>query len=139
MNSETTRLDSSGLALRGLETEITACLLSAAEVDANVRRACEQFEVILANVLRLLGGDRQSRYWDLDDFSCTTFSRVADVVTLEGVPNWLSGGDRCDRLRIDAALEAKPLLYSYKFSNRVTNDQILYVGKTPKGWIVNGP
>jgi hypothetical protein len=139
MNSETTRLDGSDLALRGPETEIAARLASAADVDANVQRACEQFEFILANVLGLLGGDRQSRYWDLDDFTCTTFSRVADVITLEGVPNWLSGGDGCDRLRIDVALDANPLLYSYKFTNGVTNDQVLYVGKTPKGWIVNGP
>jgi hypothetical protein len=73
------------------------------------------------------------------DFSCTTISRVGDVVTLRGVPNWLSGGDGCDRLRIDVALDANPLLYSYKFTNSVTNDQILYVGKTPTGWIVNGP
>jgi hypothetical protein len=72
MNSEVARLDGSGLALRGLETEIAACLVSTPDVDANVQRACEQFEVVLANVLRLMGGDRQSRYWDLDDFSCTT-------------------------------------------------------------------
>jgi hypothetical protein len=58
---------------------------------------------------------------------------------LRGVPYWLSGGDGCDRFRIDVALDTNPLLYSYKFTNSMTDEQVLYVGKTPDGWRVNGP
>ena len=70
---------------------------------------------------------------------CTSFSRAADIVTLKGIPNWLSGGDGCDRFRIDVALDKAPLLYSYKFSKSSTDEQVLYVGKTPTSWLVNGP
>ena len=139
MNSEAILLDGSDLALSETEAKIAASLASATDVDANVYRACEQLEVVLANVLRLLAGNRQSRYWQLDDLSCTSFGRAGDVVTLQGIPNWLRGGEGCDRFCIDVALDTSPLLYSYKFTRSVTDEQLLYVGKTPTGWLVHGP
>jgi hypothetical protein len=132
-------LDGANLDLGDVEVRINGYLTSAEELDSNVHRACGQFQIVLANVLRLLPGNRQSRYWDLDDFSCDSMSRSGDVVTLRGVPYWLSGGDGCDRFRIDVALDTNPLLYSYKFTNSMTDEQVLYVGKTPDGWRVNGP
>jgi hypothetical protein len=132
-------LDGSNLDLDDVEARITGYLTSAEEVDSNVHRACAQFEIVLAGVLRLLPGNRQSRYWGLDDFSCDSISRIGDVVTLQGVPNWLSGGGGCDQFRLDVALDTNPLLYSYKFTNSMTGEQVLYVGKTPDGWLVNGP
>src|SRR5687768_14231014 len=110
-------LDGTNLNLGDVEARITGYLTSAEEMNFNVHRACEQFEIVLPNVLRLLPGNRQSRYWDLDDLSCDFMSRSGGVVTLQGVPNWLSGGDGCDRFRLDVALDTNPLLYSYKFTN----------------------
>lgn len=62
-------------------------------------------------------------------------SRSDDVVTLCGIPYWLSGGERCDRFQIDVALGKEPLLYSFKFTNSMTGEQLLYVGKTSDGWL----
>lgn len=132
-------LDGSNVSRHEAEANIVSLLASAQEVDSKVLSACEQFEILLADVLRLLAGNRRSRYWQLDDLSCDFISRTRDVVTLKGVSNWLSGGDGCDRFRLDVSLNSKPLLYSYKFMNSISNEQILYVGKTPSGWLVNGP
>jgi hypothetical protein len=132
-------LDGTNLNLRDVEAKIAEHLTSVEEVESNAERACQQFEIVLANVLRLLPGNRRSRYWDLDGFSYDSMSRCGGVVTLQGVPYWLSGGDGCDRFRIDVALETKPLLYSYKFTNSMADEQVLYVGKTPEGWHINGP
>jgi len=132
-------LDGTNLDLGDVEAKIAGYLTSAEAMDSNVHCACQQFEIVLANVFRLLPGHRESRYWDLDDFSCDSMSRSGGVVTLQGVPNWLSGGGGCDRFRLDVALDTSPLLYSYKFTKSLTDEQVLYVGKTPYGWLVNGP
>ena len=84
-------------------------------------------------MFRLLAGNRSSRYWRLDDFWCDSMSRSGDVVTLCGIPYWLSGGERCDRFQIDVALGKEPLLYSFKFTNSMTGEQLLYVGDV--GWL----
>src|SRR5258708_34127243 len=132
-------LDRSILDLGDEEAKITGFLASAEEVDLKVHRACEPFDIVLAKVLRLLAANQSSRYWQLDDLSCNSMSRSGDVVTLHGVPYWLAGGEGCDRFRLDVALGKEPLLYSYKFTNSVTGEQVLYLGKTPNAWIVNGP
>jgi hypothetical protein len=131
-------LDGSTLDLGDVEAKIRAFLVAAEDVDSNAQRACGQFEIVLASVFRLLAGNRSSRYWQLDDFWCDSVSRSGDVITLRGVPYWLSGGDGCDRFRLDVALGEEPLLYSYKFTKSATDEQVLYVGKTPDGWLVNG-
>jgi hypothetical protein len=132
-------LDGSNLDLGDIEANIAGFLASAEEVDASVHRASEQFEIVLAKVLRLLPGNCRCRYWQLDDLSCDSMSRRGDVATLAGVPNWLSGGEGCDRFRLDVSLDKDPLLYSYKFTNSATGEQVLYLGKTPDGWLVDCP
>jgi hypothetical protein len=131
-------LDGSTLDLSDVEAKIRSFLAFAVDVDANAQRACAQFEIVLASVLRLLAGNRSTRYWQLDDFWCDSVVRSGDVVTLSGVPYWLSGGDGCDRFRLDVALGQEPLLYSYKFTKAATDEQLLYIGKTPDGWVVTG-
>jgi hypothetical protein len=103
-------LDGLNLSLHDAEAKIVSLLASAQDVDSNVLSACEQFEIILPDVLRLLAGNRQSRYWQLDDLSCDFISRTQDIVTLKGFSNWLSGGDGCDRSRLDVSLNHRPLL-----------------------------
>lgn len=132
-------LDGSALDQDDAEAKVIGLLASAKDVDSNVQRACGEFEIVLAKVLSLLPGNRSSRYWQLDDLLCDSMSRAGDVVTMRGIPHWLSGGEGCDRFRLDVALDKEPLLYSYKFSNGLTGKQVLYVAKTPDGWLVNGP
>jgi hypothetical protein len=132
-------LDGSNLDLGHIEAKIADFLASAEKVNASVHRAAEQFEIVLAKVLRLLPGNCRCRYWDLDDFWCDSISRCGDVASLGGVPNWLSGGEGCDRFRLDVSLDTDPLLYSYKFTNSATGEQVLYLGKTPDGWLVSCP
>jgi hypothetical protein len=132
-------LDSSSLDLDDLEAEIASLLGAEEEVEAVRDRFCGLLEVILARVLRRVPGNRRCRYRDLDDLSCDLMNRADDVTELSGVATWLSGGEQCDYFRIHVALGGKPLLYSYKFINSATAEQILYVGKTPRGWLINGP
>jgi hypothetical protein len=132
-------LDATSLDLDRVEKEIADLLASPVDPDSNGQGACDQFGLVLAKVFRLLPSNVQPRYWDLDDFSCDSANRIGNVVTLEGTSYWLAGGKDCDRFRVDVALDSKPLLYSYKFTNRWTGKQLLYVGKTPEGWLVNGP
>ena len=127
------------LDLSEVEAEITSLLGSAVDVDSNGQLACEQFGILLANVFRSLPGNRPTRYWDLDDLSCDSADRIGEVVTLQGTSNWLTGGEGCDRFRLDIALDSHPLLYSCKFTHNVTGEQVLYVGKTPEGLLINGP
>ena len=132
-------LDVGNLDLGDAEAEIATFLRSGVDVDSNGQPACDQFGIVLAKVLRLLPGNRETRYWDLDDFSCDSAVRAGDLVTLQGYSNWLRGGGDCDRFRLDVALDQVPILYSFKFMNSTTGNQVLYVGKTPEGWLVNGP
>ena len=132
-------LDASNLDLDDVEAKIKDLLASTVNMDSNGQQACEQFGIAFVKVCRLLPGNRRPRYWQPDDFSCDSVSRSGDIVTLLGASNWLSGGDGCDRFRLDVALDKNPLLYSCKFTNSVTGEQVLYVGKTPGGWVVNGP
>lgn len=132
-------LDSLSLDLDGIETRIANLLASPVEVDSSGQRVCEQFGLVLARVFRLLPSNCQMRYWDLDAFSCDSATRTGDVVSLQGSSIWLSGGEDCERFRLDIALDTMPLLYSYKFTNSRTGKQILYVGKTPEGWLISGP
>lgn len=74
------------------------------------------------------------------DFDAAIYSSAgASRLPLRGVANWLRGGVGCDRFRIDVALDKSPLLYSFRFTNSTTEQQILYVGKTPTGWLAHGP
>ena len=133
-------LDGSKPDLGDVEATIRGLLATAEEVvDSNVADACSQFEIILASVCRFVPGHFQCRYWSLDDFYCTSVSRGDDVVTLQGVPYWLSGGQGCDRFRLDVALQTQRTLYSFKFTNSMSGEQLLYVGKTRSGWLINGP
>jgi hypothetical protein len=132
-------IDALHLDLSEVEAEITTLLGSAVDVNSSGQLACEQFGILLANVVRSLPGNRPIRYWELDDLSCDSADRISDLVTLQGTCNWLTGGDGCDRFRLDIALASHPLLYSCKFTHSVTGEQILYVGKTPEGLLINGP
>ena len=132
-------LDAPSLDLSDVESKIAGLLAAPLDAVANVQRACEHFGFVLENVLRLLPGNQPARYWDLDDISCDSANRTGDVVTLQGTCDWLSGSEDCDRFRIDIALGQEPLLFAYKFTNSATGKQLLYVGKTPEGWLINGP
>jgi hypothetical protein len=132
-------LDAPTLDLGDAEAKIAFLLRGAVDVESNGQHACDQFGIVLARVLRALPSNRQARYWDLDDLACDAAARAGDVVTLRGTSTWLAGGSDCDRFRLDVALDQGSLLYSYKFTNSVTGSQILYVGKTPDAWLINGP
>jgi hypothetical protein len=132
-------IDASSIDVDDVETKIADLLASPVDLDSNGQRACEQLGLVLAKVCRLLPSNRQTRYWDLDDFSCDFVNRTGHVVTLQGISSWLAGGEDCDRFRVDVALDKMPLLYSYKFTNSTTGKQIAYVGKTPEGWFINAP
>jgi hypothetical protein len=127
------------LDLEDIEAKIANLLAAGVDADSNAQRACEQFALVLDKVFRALPGNRQIRYWDLDDLSCDSADRTADVVTLRGSASWLAGGGDCNRFRVDVALDQQPLLYSYKFTGGLTDKQLLYVGKTSEGWLINGP
>lgn len=131
-------LDGSNLDLVEIESKIIQYLKDAEELDSNVQNACAQFEMTLAKLLRLLPGNCPWRYWDLDDFYCNGFHRRDQIVTLKGVPYWLSGGEKCNSFRIDVDIDKDPLLYSFKFKNSKSGKQILYIGKISDGWVVNG-
>jgi hypothetical protein len=120
------------------EAKIRSSLVKAQELDSNVDAACDQFEVILVKVLRMMPGNCEWRYWSLEELCYDSFARSDHVVTLQGLPYWFSDVEGCDRFRIDVALDTDPLLYSFKFSNGTSGEQLLYVGKTPQGWVVNG-
>ena len=131
-------LDSSTLDLSEAEREIGELLLPAEEPDANVQSACSSFAYILIAVFGTLPKRHPWRSWQLDDLWCEAVSRSDHQITLSGIAYWLSGGGRCERFRLDIDLNSAPLLYSYKFTIRKTGRQVLYAGKTPGGWLVNG-
>lgn len=131
-------LDGSNLGLCDFESKIIRYLADAEEPDSSVHNACYQFGIVLHKVLRCLPGKYPWRYWSLDEFCCDGFRRRDQVVTLQGIPYWLPDIGECDFFRIDVALDKEPLLYSYKFKKSKSGKQILYIGKTLDGWIVNG-
>jgi hypothetical protein len=139
MGEELMVIDASSIDVEDIETKIANLLASRADVDSNGQSACDHFGLVLSKVFRLLPSDCQTRYWDLDDFSCDFANRTGDVVTLQGISSWLAGGEDCDRFRLDLALDKVPLLYSCKFTSSTTGKQIAYVGKTPEGWLINAP
>ena len=120
------------------EARIKALLASAQDLDDDVHDVCWHFGDILMRVLRSSPGDREWRYWSLDDLVPKSVSRSGNVMTLSGLAWWLSGGDGCQRFRLDVALDTEPLLYSYKFLDDGLTKQVLYVGKRPDGWLLNG-
>jgi hypothetical protein len=126
-------LDASSIHGDDVETPIASLLASPVDVASNGQRACDLFGIVLAKVFHLLPSDRQTRYWDVDDFSCDFANRTGDVVTLQGTSSWLAGGQDCDRFRLDFALDKVPLLYSCKFTSSATGKQVAYVGKIPEG------
>lgn len=131
-------LDFLDLDMSDVEAKILTSLVAGKNLEVNGQPACEQFAIILVNVLRTLPTARHTKHWDLDDLSCDAVKQSGQVVALRGTSNWLSGGEGCEQFRIDI-LTQTPLLYSFKFTKTATSEQVLYVGKTPTGWIVNGP
>ena len=113
-------LDGSSLDLRDVESKIAGFLGGADKLDSSVQSACVQFEVVLTNVLSLMSRKHPLRHWCLDDLYCDSFDRSDQVATLRGTSYWLSGGEGCDRFRLDVALDKDPLLYSYKFTDNMT-------------------
>ena len=91
------------LDLGDLEDKIASLLAAGLAPDSHDQRVCEQFAFVLDKVLRVLPGNRQTRYWDLDDLTCDSVDRTGHVVTLAGSSSWLAGGGDCDRFRIDVA------------------------------------
>lgn len=128
------------LSLDFAETEdrISRLLSVATEPNDDVQTACRYFEGILSCVFASLEKGHRWKRWGLDDLWCEHLSRRENVVTLQGTPYWLTGGDDCSEFKVDVALDTHPLLYSYKFTHRKKGKQVLYVGKTPDGWLLNG-
>lgn len=131
-------LNATSLDFSETEATIVDLLASAKMPDSSVQNACAYFAAIQCQVFSLMGKEYHWRTWGLDDLWCESLSRSNHVITLQGTPYWLGGGDECTFFRVDVALDTSPLLYSYKFMNLMKGKQILYVAKTPDGWLVNG-
>jgi hypothetical protein len=132
------KVDASTLDLSEPEAKIIELLAKAEEPSVQVQTACAYFDRILSSVFSLLAKDQPWRYWGLDDLWCEVVQRREQVITMQGTAYWLEGGSGCERFRLDVDLTTDPLLYSYKFSDRRRGKQVLYVGKTPDGWVING-
>ena len=94
------------------EARIKALLASAQDLDDDVHDVCWHFGDILMRVLRSSPGDREWRYWSLDDLVPKSVSRSGNVMTLSGLAWWLSGGDGCQRFRLDVALDKEAAFQS---------------------------
>lgn len=78
------------------------------------------------------------RGWALDDLYVQDSTESAKKITLSGISHWLNGGANCERFQADIAKTTNPILYSFKFYKKSSNSpQVLYVGKTNSGWVVN--
>lgn len=99
-------IDALHLDLSGVEAEITN-LLGSAVRPTRVRavRARPRERV------PFLAWRASDSIRDLDDLPCDSADRIGDVVTLQGTSNRLTGGDGCDRFRLDIALGSLPLSY----------------------------
>lgn len=76
------------------------------------------------------------RSWSIDDMYPDTIHRTNKKLTLVGSINWLGGGGICKRYQADIAIDTNPILYSIKLQNK-HGHQILYVGRTHTGWVLN--
>jgi len=103
----------------------------------NMESLAGHFERILNVVFQYQGQQSTFRYWSVDSLWPDGLENVGNKVTLTGPVYWLVGGGACTNFQLDIAQNNTPLLYSYKLKD-VDGKQIVYIGKTHKGWIVNG-
>lgn len=91
---------------------------------------------ILTNVFTKQGKETGLRSWSVDDMHADKVEVCDEKITLRGVIHWLGGGSNCVYYQVDLSRDTKPMLYSYKLKNKHWK-QVMYVGKTFNGWIVN--
>lgn len=126
------------------EDRIRDLLTDAQDPDENVQNACGNLDRILSYVFNSLEKGDPRRGWCVDDLWCVAVKCAGSKVTLQGPSYWLVGGLNCEWFQVDVALDKDPLLYSYKFTSGqyskigTKTRPVLYIGKHPKGWTVNG-
>ena len=92
--------------------------------------------LILTNYFSNLDRETGMKGWSVDGMIPNDFETTPKKVTLSGNIHWLTGGSKCRYYQADLAKNTEPLLYSIKLkSNKQKN--ILYIGKTHTGWILN--
>lgn len=74
--------------------------------------------------------------WSVDDMYPDEVRRTEEKITLVGNIYWLGGGGECIHYQADIATNTNPILYSVKLKNK-RQKQIVYIGKTRTGWILN--
>jgi len=80
--------------------------------------------------------DLSFKSWSVDDMYPETVHRTSKKLTLKGNIHWLGGGGKCKIYQADISTTTSPILYSIKLQDKHER-QILYIGKTFTGWVLN--
>ena len=83
-----------------------------------------------------LDKETKFKYWAIDDMYPEQVYVANNKMSLSGSINWLEEGSSCERYQADIAIDTDPILYSVKLKNKL-EQQVLYIGKTFEGWVLN--
>lgn len=118
------------------ESKIAQLMLTEEITHESAQRIGDLLGRILSSYFSTLDRDTGMKGWSVDDMYPTEIRSVSNKITLSGDIHWLSGGDTCKHFQADIAKDIDPMLYSVKLKNKKFN-QVLYIGKTNNGWILN--
>lgn len=102
--------------------------------DANI--VCYLLGSILTELFSNQNRESGLRSWCVDEMYADKIEIFSKKLSLSGVIQWLGGGGDCAHYQVDIALDVVPLLYSYKLKNKRWK-QVMYIGKTFDGWVIN--
>ena len=120
----------------GLEKKAIALMDDSPIQQAEYEKLCALFSIILNGILQKQEKEAGYRSWCVDDLRAQEINETSKKITLSGPVSWLSGGGECKHYQLDIAKNTSPLLYSYKLNNKHAH-QVVYIGKTFKGWVIN--
>ena len=129
-------MDKSSRKIEESESKIAQLILSEEITDEAAQRIGDLLGRILSSYFSTLNRDTGMRGWSVDDMYPTEIRSGNNKITLSGDIHWLSGGDICKHFQADIAKDLDPMLYSVKLKTNKLN-QVVYIGKTKNGWILN--
>jgi len=118
------------------EIAISEVIQKSSLIDDDTNYICGQLARILNNFFSVQEKETGLRSWAIDDMYPDETEIDAKKLTLKGKIYWLDGGGDCVYYQADIARNTTPLLYSVKLKTK-HDKQIMYIGKSHKGWVLN--
>jgi len=123
-------------AIADCEKTISEIIVNSEISQKEAQIICYLLGSILTETFHNQSKESGLRSWTVDDMYPDKVEVYSKKITMNGAISWLGGGGECVYYQVDIARNTDPLLYSYKLQDRLWK-QVIYIGKTFKGWIVS--